>query len=78
MLFIILYPQGVFRCIVSSFENLSDETSRSYGKRASILHTVCIVRLCVIMPDFECEELIVRMFEHFLNLVRYDIWCSVN
>ncbi|KAI3713639.1 hypothetical protein L1987_72222 [Smallanthus sonchifolius] len=60
----------VFQCIVSSLEDLSDESSRSYAKRVSILETVSKVRSCVIMLDLECDDLIVKLFEHFLNSVR--------
>ncbi|XP_022029340.1 hepatoma-derived growth factor-related protein 2 isoform X3 [Helianthus annuus] len=62
--------RDVFELIVSSFEDLSDRSSRSYNKRASILETVSKVRSCVIMLDLECDELIVRMFDHFLKAVR--------
>ncbi|CAI9274904.1 unnamed protein product [Lactuca saligna] len=62
--------KDVFRLIVSTFENLSDKSSRSYIKRASILETVCKVRSCVLMLDLQCEELIVEMFEHFLKSIR--------
>ncbi|XP_038696010.1 titin homolog isoform X2 [Tripterygium wilfordii] len=60
----------VFQLIVSSFENLSDKSSRSYEKRTSILETVAKVRSCVVMLDLECDELIVEMFQHFLNSIR--------
>ncbi|KAK9067878.1 hypothetical protein SSX86_011989 [Deinandra increscens subsp. villosa] len=62
--------RDVFQLIVSSFEGLADQSSRSYNKRASILETVSKVRSCVIMLDLECDELIVEMFEHFLKSVR--------
>nr|XP_043606099.1 protein IWS1 homolog [Erigeron canadensis] len=62
--------KDVFLLIVSSFENLSDESSRTYDKRISIIDTVCKVRLCVIMLDLECDDLIVKMFQHFLTSVR--------
>ncbi|XP_076942912.1 uncharacterized protein LOC143612948 [Bidens hawaiensis] len=62
--------RDVFQLIVSSFEDLADRSSRSYSKRVSILETVSKVRSCVIMLDLECDELIVKMFEHFLNSVR--------
>ncbi|CAI9290862.1 unnamed protein product [Lactuca saligna] len=62
--------RDVFQLIVSSFEDLSDQSSRSYNKRSSILETVSKVRSCVIMLDLECDELIVEMFEHFLRSVR--------
>ncbi|KAL4331897.1 hypothetical protein GQ457_07G044020 [Hibiscus cannabinus] len=60
----------VFQLIVSSFENLSDKTSRSFIKRTSILETVAKVRSCVVMLDLECDELIVEMFRHFLKAIR--------
>ncbi|KAL6216045.1 hypothetical protein ACLB2K_009272 [Fragaria x ananassa] len=60
----------VFQLIVSSFENLDDQSSRSYTKRASILETVAKVRSCVVMLDLECDALIVEMFQHFLKAIR--------
>ncbi|XP_038699471.1 neurofilament heavy polypeptide-like isoform X2 [Tripterygium wilfordii] len=60
----------VFQLIVSSFENLSDKSSRSYDKRTSILETVAKVRSCVLMLDLECDELIVEMFQYFLKSIR--------
>ncbi|KAJ7966255.1 Sister chromatid cohesion PDS5 B-B [Quillaja saponaria] len=60
----------VFQLIVSSFENLSDKSSRSYTKRTSILETVAKVRSCVVMLDLECDALIIEMFQHFLKAVR--------
>ncbi|KAJ0618733.1 putative sister chromatid cohesion protein Pds5 [Helianthus annuus] len=62
--------KGVFQCIVSSLENLSDKSSRFYDKRVSILDSISKVRSCIIMLDLECYDLIVKMFEHFLNAVR--------
>uniref|UniRef100_A0A2P2LRE1 Uncharacterized protein n=1 Tax=Rhizophora mucronata TaxID=61149 RepID=A0A2P2LRE1_RHIMU len=62
--------KDIFQLIVSSFENLADNTSRSYAKRASILETVAKVRSCVVMLDLECDALIVEMFRHFLNAIR--------
>ncbi|KAJ7958504.1 Sister chromatid cohesion protein PDS5-like B-B [Quillaja saponaria] len=60
----------VFQLIVSSFENLSDKSSRSYTKRTSILETVAKVRSCVVMLDLECDALILEMFQHFLKAIR--------
>ncbi|KAK1419240.1 hypothetical protein QVD17_28403 [Tagetes erecta] len=62
--------KDVFQLIVSSFEGLADQYSRSYIKRVSILETVSKVRSSVIMLDLECDALIVEMFEHFLKSVR--------
>lgn len=72
-----LYVQEVFQLIVSSFENLSDNESRSYAKRTSILQTVAKVRSCVVMLDLECDALIVEMFQHFLNSIRYKLLQSL-
>ena len=69
--FIFWCTQEVFQLIVSSFENLSDKSSRSYAKRTSILETVAKVRSCVVMLDLECDGLILEMFEHFLAAIRY-------
>ncbi|KAK4600621.1 hypothetical protein RGQ29_010321 [Quercus rubra] len=60
----------VFQLIVSSFENLSDKSSRSYTKRTSILETVAKVRSCVVMLDLECDALILEMFQNFLKSIR--------
>ncbi|XP_008445261.2 sister chromatid cohesion protein PDS5 homolog C [Cucumis melo] len=60
----------VFHLIVSSFENLSEKSSRSYAKRASILETVAKVRSCVVMLDLECDGLIIEMFQHFFKTIR--------
>ncbi|XP_028112489.1 uncharacterized protein LOC114310637, partial [Camellia sinensis] len=62
--------KDVFWLIVSSFENLSDKSSRSYSKRTLILKTVAKVRSCVVMLDLECDGLIVEMFHHFLKAIR--------
>ncbi|XP_065851237.1 sister chromatid cohesion protein PDS5 homolog C-like isoform X1 [Euphorbia lathyris] len=62
--------KDVFQLIVSSFENLSDKSSRSYSKRTSILDTVAKVRSCVVMLDLECDGLIIEMFQHFLSAIR--------
>ncbi|KAL3656099.1 hypothetical protein CASFOL_000495 [Castilleja foliolosa] len=64
--------KDVFQLIVSSFENLSDTSSRSYEKRATILETVAKVRSCVIMLDLECDQMINVMFQHFLTAIRVN------
>lgn len=64
--------KDVFQLIVSSFENLDDQSSRSYNKRLMILETVAKVRSCVVMLDLECDRLITEMFQHFLKTIRED------
>lgn len=60
----------IFQLIVSSFEELSDMSSRSYNKRTLILETVAKVRSCVVMLDLECDTLIIEMFQNFLKSIR--------
>ncbi|CAA0829368.1 Unknown protein [Striga hermonthica] len=62
--------KDVFQLIVPPFENLSETSSRSYGKRASILEIVAKVRSCLIMLDLECDQMINEMFQHFLKAIR--------
>ncbi|MCD7453109.1 hypothetical protein HAX54_019767 [Datura stramonium] len=64
--------KDIFQLIVSSFENLDDQSSRSYNKRVLILETVAKVRSCVVMLDLECDRLITEMFQHFLKTIRED------
>ncbi|CAN4097913.1 unnamed protein product [Withania somnifera] len=64
--------KDVFQLIVSAFENLDDQSSRSYNKRVLILETVAKVRSCVVMLDLECDRLITEMFRHFLKTIRED------
>ncbi|KAG8375828.1 hypothetical protein BUALT_Bualt10G0140900 [Buddleja alternifolia] len=61
--------KDVFQLIVSSFQNLSDTSSRSHEKRVTILETVAKVRSCVIMLDLECDQMIIEMFQHFIQAI---------
>ncbi|XP_076936723.1 sister chromatid cohesion protein PDS5 homolog C-like [Bidens hawaiensis] len=61
--------RGVFRCIVSVLDNLSDKSCRYFDKMVAILDNVAKVRACALMLDID-NELVVRLFEHFLNSVR--------
>nr|GEW61021.1 PH-interacting protein [Tanacetum cinerariifolium] len=59
----------VFQLVVSSLEDLSDESSLSYPKRVSIVENIAKVKACLIVLDLECDDLIVEMFEHFMKSV---------
>ncbi|XP_076958453.1 sister chromatid cohesion protein PDS5 homolog C-like [Bidens hawaiensis] len=61
--------RGVFRCIVSVLDNLPDISGRYFDKMGAILDNVAKVRACALMLDID-NELVVRLFEHFLNSVR--------
>ncbi|XVF24675.1 hypothetical protein REPUB_Repub13aG0147800 [Reevesia pubescens] len=60
----------IFKLTVAAFENLSNVSSRCYTKAVSILDTVARVRLCLVMLDLECDELIIQMFQQFLKKIR--------
>ncbi|KAG8375987.1 hypothetical protein BUALT_Bualt09G0016200 [Buddleja alternifolia] len=61
--------KDVFQLIVSSFQDLSNTSSRSHGKRVTILETMAKVRSCVIMLDLECDQMIIEMFQHFIQAI---------
>ncbi|EOY26035.1 Chloroplast-like protein isoform 2, partial [Theobroma cacao] len=60
----------IFQLTVAAFENLSHVSSRCYTKAVSILDTVARVRLCLLMLDLDCDELIIEMFQQFLKKIR--------
>ncbi|KAK4747071.1 hypothetical protein SAY87_026108 [Trapa incisa] len=60
----------IFRLIISSFEHLDDQSSRSYTRRTSILEILAKVRSCVVLLDLECDALVIEMFQHFLKAIR--------
>ncbi|KAL9677720.1 hypothetical protein QQ045_005955 [Rhodiola kirilowii] len=61
----------VFRLTISAFEGLSDNSSKSFVKRVSILETVARVRSCAVLLDLECDSLVVEMFRNFYKCIRY-------
>ncbi|XVF74848.1 hypothetical protein PTKIN_Ptkin13bG0143900 [Pterospermum kingtungense] len=60
----------IFQLIVAAFKNLSNVASRCYTKAVSVLDTFARVRLCLVMLDLECDELIIEMFQQFLKKIR--------
>ncbi|CAM8954082.1 unnamed protein product [Rhodiola kirilowii] len=62
----------VFRLTISAFEGLSDNSSKSFAKRVSILETVARVRSCAVLLDLECDTLVVEMFQNFYKCIRYE------
>ncbi|KAL6334808.1 hypothetical protein AAG906_021776 [Vitis piasezkii] len=62
----------IFQLTVASFENLSDTTSPCYSKAISILKSVATYRWCLVMLDLECDQIIIDMFQLFLNVIRSD------
>ncbi|XP_016175759.1 muscle M-line assembly protein unc-89 [Arachis ipaensis] len=60
----------IFNLMVAAFDKLSDISGHYYEKVLSILDNVAKIRLCLVMLDLECDNLIIEMFQHFLRIVR--------
>ncbi|KAH9312823.1 hypothetical protein KI387_027858, partial [Taxus chinensis] len=56
----------IFQLIVESFQGLDDIRS-PFAKRVTILKIVAKIKACVIMLDLDCEDLILKMFQHFVD-----------
>lgn len=70
MVYISIGGQEIFQLTIAAFEKLSHVSSRCYTKAVSILDTVARVRSCLVMLDLELDELITKMFQHFLKIIR--------
>ncbi|KAJ0021482.1 hypothetical protein Pint_32239 [Pistacia integerrima] len=62
--------KDAFQLIVSSFENLTVKSTRSYAKTVSILETLAKIRLCALMVDLECDGVIIEMFKYFVKAMK--------
>uniref|UniRef100_A0A0D3F7J4 Tudor domain-containing protein n=1 Tax=Oryza barthii TaxID=65489 RepID=A0A0D3F7J4_9ORYZ len=62
--------KDVFSIMVGSFEKLDDMENPLFRRIVAILETVAKVRLCVVMLDLECEDLILQMFHNFFTTVK--------
>ncbi|XP_050944558.1 sister chromatid cohesion protein PDS5 homolog D-like isoform X2 [Cucumis melo] len=60
----------IFQLTLEAFRKLSNVSGRCYTKALSILDAVAKVRLCLVMLDLECDNLILEMFQSFLKLIR--------
>uniref|UniRef100_A0A0D9X784 Uncharacterized protein n=1 Tax=Leersia perrieri TaxID=77586 RepID=A0A0D9X784_9ORYZ len=61
--------QHIFTRVVEAFEKLDDVESPFYATRVMILENVAAVRMCVLMLDVDCDDLIRDMFHHFFRTV---------
>ncbi|KAF2321476.1 hypothetical protein GH714_000032 [Hevea brasiliensis] len=66
------HMKEIFQLTIAAFEKLSHVSSRFYTKAVSILDTVAKVRSCLVMLDLELDELIIKMFQHFLKIIRFN------
>ncbi|CAM0903948.1 unnamed protein product [Alopecurus aequalis] len=61
--------RDVFTVVVQSFAQLDDTENTLFAKRVSMLETVAKVRSCVLMLDLDCDDLILKTFDHFFSTV---------
>ncbi|ESW07806.1 hypothetical protein PHAVU_010G160600 [Phaseolus vulgaris] len=65
----------IFKLTVASFEKLSHISGCGYEKALTLLDNVNKVRLCLVMLDLECNDLVIEMFQHFLRFIRSNHPC---
>ena len=58
--------------MVAAFDKLSDVSGRCYEKALAILDNVAKIRLCLVMMDLECDDLVIEMFQQFFRTVRLE------
>ncbi|CAM8966448.1 unnamed protein product [Rhodiola kirilowii] len=72
----------VFRLTISAFEGLSDNSSKSFAKRVSILEIVARVRSCAVLLDLDCDDLVIEMLHNFYKCIRdfhsVDVFASME
>ncbi|KAL6596671.1 hypothetical protein ACP70R_047314 [Stipagrostis hirtigluma subsp. patula] len=61
--------RDICHLIVGAFRGLSDTNSQFFNWRVTMLETLERSRLCVVMLDFECNDLITDMFCTFFEVV---------
>ena len=66
-----LFLQEIFEEVVSAFHDLKDISSSSYARRIIILEILANLRLCVLMLDVGCDDLIMEMFQIFFSVAMY-------
>ncbi|WOH09937.1 hypothetical protein DCAR_0729398 [Daucus carota subsp. sativus] len=57
-----------FQLSIVAVEQLSNTSGRSYSRAVLVLKTLANIRLCVLMLDLELDDLILKMFERFLDI----------
>ncbi|XP_029130138.1 uncharacterized protein LOC109812986 [Cajanus cajan] len=66
----------IFKLTVASFKKLSHISGHGYEKALTILDNVNKVRLCLVMLDLECNDLVIEMFQQFLRFIRSNHPCN--
>ncbi|KAL8117414.1 sister chromatid cohesion protein PDS5 homolog D-like isoform X2 [Apium graveolens] len=60
--------KNFFQLCIVAVEQLSNMSARSYLRAVLVLRTLASIRLCVLMLDLELDDLILKMFERFLDI----------
>lgn len=60
--------KNFFQLSIVAVEQLSNMSGRSYLKAVLVLKTLANIRLCVLMLDLELDDLVLKMFERFLDI----------
>ena len=69
--------QEIFQQMVGIFHELDNINNILFARIIAILETVAKVRSCVLMLDLQCDDLILKMFNTFFSIARYEILCLV-
>ncbi|KAL1833660.1 hypothetical protein ACET3Z_003311 [Daucus carota] len=62
--------RDIFKLFISMFEELADTSSPYFSRRVKLLETVAKLEFCVLMIDTGSEDLILKMFTVFYDVVR--------
>ncbi|KAK1371080.1 sister chromatid cohesion protein PDS5-like [Heracleum sosnowskyi] len=62
--------RDIFLLFISMFEELADTSSPYFSRRVKLLETVAKLEFCVLMIDTGSEDLILKMFTVFYDVVR--------
>ncbi|GBG74693.1 hypothetical protein CBR_g19098 [Chara braunii] len=61
--------KDIFSLMVSIFHGLDDLQSPLFSRRVSILESMATVRICVVMLDLDCDDLILELFTSFFDTI---------
>ncbi|KAI5081142.1 hypothetical protein GOP47_0004325 [Adiantum capillus-veneris] len=61
--------QDIFHEVGSAFEGLTETSNSSFSRRTTILEIMANLRICVVMLDVGCDDLITEMFRTFFSVV---------
>lgn len=72
--FVFGFFQDIFILILSLFGELDDIASPYFSRRMKLLETVAKLQFFVLMLDTGCEDLVLKLFKTFFNVVRFVLF----